>query len=251
MPNHVTNELIAPQCVLDAIKGPNRVVDFNSIVPMPEILRDNEPDTTVTDWAELTLGIKTIGGLRAAAEASGSPVNAFRNRDYRSAADVLSYGIVMRMLTNGPFPKDFDDKRFGQFMTSVKAGKETGFVSWYHWSNANWGTKWNAYKIKEVVGGVRFNTAWSPPANIIRDIINRFPNERICFYWADEDFGNNCGKVISDREICPEATVTLHESDSPEAHQLALRLIHDGVVPGHLRAMPDGRYKYVDEEVEA
>ena len=43
-----------------------------------------------------------------------------------------------------------------------------GYSDWYSWSNANWGTKWEACEAHEVKHSdnfifVSFDTAWSPP----------------------------------------------------------------------------------------
>lgn len=69
-----------------------------------------------------------------------------------------------------------------------------GGMDWYHWSIANWGTKWNAYETEEIHNGIRFWTAWSAPFPVIKALSEMFPDVRITHYFADEDLGNNCGK---------------------------------------------------------
>jgi hypothetical protein len=69
-----------------------------------------------------------------------------------------------------------------------------GGMDWYHWSIANWGTKWNAYDTDEMYNGVMFLTAWSAPFPVIKALSEMFPDVRITHYFADEDLGYNCGK---------------------------------------------------------
>lgn len=45
--------------------------------------------------------------------------------------------------------------------------KNHGFESWYDWSIANWGTKWNSYDARPLENGMSFDTAWSPPLPVI------------------------------------------------------------------------------------
>lgn len=71
------------------------------------------------------------------------------------------------------------------------------WFDWYKWRIVHWDTKWCAYngytiKGKSYVTFV-FNTAWSPPRPIIRRLcILGFDFE---YKYADEDYGNNCGKM--------------------------------------------------------
>ena len=49
--------------------------------------------------------------------------------------------------------------------------KKYGHKDWYDWSNANWGTKWNAYDVRYITGGdetivVEITTAWDTPREI-------------------------------------------------------------------------------------
>lgn len=110
-----------------------------------------------------------------------------------------------------------------------------GCYSWYDWSNAHWGTKWNAYDVEMPVkfvkpriklghkrrpthvraynkrifkkrlarhaesGGeliIRFNTAWNMPKPIYLELANLFPHLSFEVYYADEDLGSNCGRVF-------------------------------------------------------
>lgn len=69
-----------------------------------------------------------------------------------------------------------------------------GGMDWYHWSIANWGTKWNAYETYSGNDMISFSTAWSAPFPVIRVLSEMFPDVTITHYYADEDIGYNCGK---------------------------------------------------------
>lgn len=109
--------------------------------------------------------------------------------------------------------------------------KETGFKSWYDWSNANWGTKWNSYDntlpyepvevfneqgkglsdlelatINEdlyndciaegvVAEEIYFDTAWCFPYEVMEKMSEQHPTTEFEFQWADEDTPHNSGKL--------------------------------------------------------
>ena len=45
----------------------------------------------------------------------------------------------------------------------------------YEWCKDNWGTKWNAYKVKRLDNRLFFYTAWVPPIPIIQELARKFP----------------------------------------------------------------------------
>lgn len=74
-----------------------------------------------------------------------------------------------------------------------------GHENWYGWCIENWGTKWNASDfIKETLGSYYFNTAWTPPTQIIYELAARFPNLHVefryyepgCFFGGSIEFEN-------------------------------------------------------------
>jgi len=252
VPNHVTNELTAPKHVIDSISGGpgddgNEVlVDFNTVIPMPEAMRDTESATPmIEDWAKIALGITTIKDLQAS---TPDPVAAFEKGDFGNATKRIHQANVIRLLTEGPFPKDFDEKEFARFINYIQCLKQHGHANWYEWSIANWGTKWNAYDQKRISDKVvRFDTAWSVPAPVIEALSKKFAGELIRIRWADEDFGNNAGDVtFRDGEI---ESGDRFQNDSKESHALALELKYDGVLPEDYKWV-DGKRVYIEEEAE-
>ena len=72
--------------------------------------------------------------------------------------------------------------------------KKYGHKDWYGWSNANWGTKWNAYDQQELeFGTIQFDTAWSTPYPVMEALAKKYHNLTFEVKFADEDLGSNCG----------------------------------------------------------
>jgi hypothetical protein len=96
-----------------------------------------------------------------------------------------------------------------------------GHQDWYSWSNANWGTKWNAYSQSSDEGSneIAFETAWSTPYPVIEALSRKYPEAVISMRYADEDFGHNCGEyTFQAGDLVEEYTP---EGGSNEAHELA------------------------------
>ena len=62
---------------------------------------------------------------------------------------------------------------------------------WYDWRIQNWGTKWDCYDLTidecELPNGFEatFNTAWSPPEDIHRAIVEKYPNVSISWFYDE------------------------------------------------------------------
>jgi len=69
-----------------------------------------------------------------------------------------------------------------------------GHADWYSWSNANWGTKWNAYEQHKEGETIFFQTAWSTPLEVVEKLSVKFPGATFNVQYADEDLGYNCGE---------------------------------------------------------
>ena len=58
---------------------------------------------------------------------------------------------------------------------------ETGYTDWYSWRHDNWGTKWNSYENLNYETTryiyIEFQTAWSPPYNIIEKLAQKYDFE--------------------------------------------------------------------------
>ena len=230
MPNHITNELTAHETVLDTLATPERIVDFNRLVPMPQILAF-EPDQQVIDLALLAMGIVTIASLQLP---TPDPRAAFERGDYGAASKRLQQIQFLQLLSEGPFVKDLSDERFIDWLQCCRAIKETGYPSFYDWSVEHWGTKWNAYQAQRVSPTVViFQTAWSAPLPLLTILTGKYPERTMRLRWADEDFGCNAGDItVHGGEIVAGGRL---ENNSTEAQALALELLYAGELPDHMR----------------
>lgn len=241
MPNHVTNELTASKEAIDFLAGDNGTIDFNKVVPMPEIIRAGSSTPAIEDWAKIAMGYTTVASLSTAHR---HPADSFKDGNYGAAADALHQSNVIRMLNEGPFPKDFSDADFETLIKYMRALKQTGHATWFTWAREKWGTKWNAYDAdRRSESVVRFDTAWSTPLPVIVALSQKFPADEIRIRWADEDFGNNVGDyTLKNGEPVAGGRIGDH---SVEAHAIALELVHDGEVPEDY-VMTDGKLEYVE-----
>lgn len=176
MPNHITSILKAPANVIAALKGEKDLVDFNTMIPMPESLRNI-----------------TCNGDEKMVELLNGKLALNPSPDDLLGSLQLSY--VLRDLRDGGMTK-WDDARFENFMTMLRNQREHGVTSWYDFGCERWGTKWNAYDIEEVEGGIKFETAWRAPHPVIAALAAKFPDEKISHEWADEDIGSNLGRRV-------------------------------------------------------
>ncbi len=155
--------------------------DFNGLIPMPAILESTVAGGKVDD-ALMVLGRNDLVCFPRPLEELMSHWN---------VSDVES-------LKRKIGPKAFEDAR-----QSVKAFEQTGAPNWYVWSNANWGTKWNASGfcvLKEEPGRYecRFETAWSPPEPLYVKLAEMFPNLRFDVDGFDDQLNFDFQATIHD-----------------------------------------------------
>ena len=192
MPNHISNQLKVTansyeelQNFLANIKGDTivddqeQVIDFNRIIPMPQVLRNTEASSRTDDAIYYYL-VKTNQEEMVSSilrHPQFYTMERFANRSEKELNEYLEIG-----------------KKY------VDIFKECGAKDWYDWSCANWGTKWNAYEtnIGEIFDEfsvvITFQTAWSGVPNIIQKLTEMYPTFTFDYKYADEDMGYNCGE---------------------------------------------------------
>ena len=233
MPNYVTNLLSCdnPE-VFKAIQGKSQdddpvLIDFNSIVPMPEIMSDASmqcPDLETTAISLMHCG-----------EYKCEP-----SRDEAIIANCVSMRVPVP-------PIKMSNTRFNILLQYMHAYKEFGTCSWYSWSCKYWGTKWNACHIEQRDDGLAFQTAWSMPVPWIVALSKEFPDDAIRIQWADEDLGYNLGDEIYkhgkrvSKRVIPEAT--------HNAHIHALKIIYNNEMPSDMQWNREtGFLEYIGED---
>ena len=84
----------------------------------------------------------------------------------------------------------------------IEADVERPWFDWYTWHNKYWDTKWNAcdgYVINNKTSMTFvFSTAWSTPIPIFKKLVKLGFDIEI--RYADEDYGENCGKLEYEQE---------------------------------------------------
>lgn len=190
MPNHVTNRititgsrtarLAFKRAFLAEIREPrpdgsealHAEFDFGRIVPMPDLIRQTESSSAVS------MGLLLLGRVDVA-DAIFLPGKSLAEEIARHlalpqvrAAGVSDYAGLQSWI------RAIDPACEEKARIAIAAQEQHGHSSWYSWSLANWGTKWNAYDFRLIAEDddrldLSFDTAWSPPEPIFAAIADR------------------------------------------------------------------------------
>jgi hypothetical protein len=188
MPNYVQNVLTLSgeqadiASLLAFVKGKNGLLDFNTLIPMPESLAIVSGSLTEPSYAAYA--------YKAKGEATAFLVA--RHKEYCAKEGEISLsGFVDHLVQCGD--ADYD---LGQAAYENK--RLYGATDWYDWCVGNWGTKWNAMEVDISLedNTIRFQTAWSAPTPVIEKLAKLFPDVNIHHIWSDEGIGQNCGDVL-------------------------------------------------------
>lgn len=212
MPNHISNILTiegdakrVAQIKSDIIsvdeEGNIRHIDFNKIIPMPESLN-------------ITSGSSTSNGLAILKYRAGDPTEINQIMGYQWAKEFATpEDLINHMLEKGT-------ANLEEAQRALDNEKLYGHRDWYSWSNANWGTKWNAYDTNENEDdGIYFQTAWSNPLPVMEALSRKYPDVVFHVRFADEDFGHNVGEYsLQNGEAISQ---NIPEGGSEEAYEMA------------------------------
>ena len=182
MPNHITNKIT----VLEGHYNLFKLASFNNVVPMPQELIDTTHGNVAIDL-ESTLGITKyfFGGILTLRELHIK----YPNED------------ITKLLTNY---------------------REHGHITWYSWSIANWGTKWDMYDTNCEDNVLSFLTAWNAPDKFYQALADTLDDNTILSVeYADEDIGYNAGVFVLSKE---SVVHTKYDADSKVAWELAIKL---------------------------
>ena len=212
MPNHISNILtiegdakrvaqIKGEIISVDGDGNIRHIDFNKIVPMPESLN-------------ITSGSSTSNGLAILKYRAGDPSEINQIMGYQWATEFATpEDLIDHMLEKGT-------ANLEEAQRALDNERLYGHRDWYSWSNANWGTKWNAYDTNENEDdGIYFQTAWSNPFPVMEALSRKYPDVVFHVRFADEDFGHNVGEYsLENGEIVSQ---NIPEGGSEEAYEMA------------------------------
>lgn len=203
MPNHVTNRLEinadreTVQKVLNFLRGENEedgtpcCIDFNKIIPMPK---------------ELLIEASSTGELGV------QYITAMQHKPFYSLDDLK----VIQRVEGLPEKTKKEVLRLGKLY--VENRKKYGYTTWYEWSVATWGTKWNAYNQDfEEPNILWFDTAWDSVPLLIQKLSEIFPDVEFHYAYADENLGYNVGRGIA---LAGEIDMETPEGGSNEAFEI-------------------------------
>jgi len=229
MPNHVTSlmEINGSKQQIEEIKekigsivqingGDSSFLfpDFNKIIKMPEELNISSRSDGDTGYCVI------------------KRTNLSRFNDLRFAQDCYDRKSIEEKV-----------KCIELGLKYVKNEIKHGHKTWYDWSVANWGTKWNAYDCLQVSENeFSFQTAWNAPINIFKKIAVMFSSISITVKYADEDTGSNCGMVTIENGIFD---LKILKNGSKEAYELAFELSPDSK---QYYKFTGETYEYIEEE---
>lgn len=189
MPNHVTHRvwINGPQEALTSFKSTFLVTklerhhdgtesrytlfDFEVVVPMPDLIRHTESSSVINDGL-LILGRTEISDAYGWPEPAQKRLERYLSYPWVKETGVRDLESLKRLL----LARSPDCLEKAQ--RAVEAYDTYGYSSWYSWSVANWGTKWNSYGFEIIHDGddgleFRFNTAWSSPEPIFAALADR------------------------------------------------------------------------------
>lgn len=235
MPNHISNILtiegeasLVAQIKSDIIsvdaEGDIRHIDFNKIIPRPDSL-------------DITSGSATDNGIA---------ILKYRAGDATKINEIMGYQWATEFAT----PDDLIENLISSGRANLEEAQRAldnerlyGHRDWYSWSNANWGTKWNAYdSIQREDGSIYFQTAWSTPYPVMLALSAKYPEAIIKVRFADEDFGHNVGEYILQNGDVVEENVP--EGGSEEAYEMAAE------ITGYEDYLTDRMYDIESETIE-
>ena len=169
MPNWVMNKVVfygdkvRINDIREGIKNDYQPINFNTLIPMPRELMMTEGSVADQD------------------------VKCFM------AEDEIDAGFLKDKYHMSD--EEFEEaKKRGEIYVTNKM--KYGHRSWYGWCCENWGTKWNASESQWLDDHTLiFRTAWSTPIPIFEKMSEEWPDVKIDVFFADEDFGQNCGTI--------------------------------------------------------
>lgn len=245
MPNHVTNILRVSgdpekvRSMFEAIKNDEIGLgsfDFNKLIPKPEAL-----DIEWGSRSERAMKLYKAFMEESTTLATVNVMSPLPDDVYAKQVGELT-AKYEKLTQNDPGLLSLGEQCYNNI-------RDYGHPSWYDWSLANWGTKWNCYGYddntpKEFDGEhIEFQTAWASPEPIIAALAEKYPDLSFELKWADENFGYNVGH----REFENGEEIFSHvpPGGSKEALELAAE-IHDVDLSemGYLKSESTGEYEY-------
>ena len=194
MPNYVTNVVYAKDVKalkkFTKMENGERVFDFNKIIPMPKDLHITSGSMSYID--------NDFGFDKEKHARQTKVIDPLLNKFYTPKITQNKFLSAVKkewnkIKDNFETVYNFKSSKFEEYDTIIKGYFNTqryGYKDWYSWSIDKWGTKWNASSTRIFDKGIQFDTAWSCPVSVLKELSKHTP---IVVSFSDEDTGRNYG----------------------------------------------------------
>jgi hypothetical protein len=229
--------------------------DFNKIIPMPkelEIISGSLTDRAIEVYlTSINPEVNYFGEEKLAKEEFKELLqNLNIKKAFRQYEHTLSSEKIKELTESYQSDSDLNDYN----NSLIKYGKHAienlqkyGHLDWYSWSNANWGTKWNACHTHiESDNQIYFDTAWADVRDLMSQLSSLFPEHEFKYEWAEEQIGYYAGyAVFKNGEWLEEIDFEEH---SKEAYELCFDIY--GGEDSYRFNEAKGTYEYIEDESE-
>jgi len=201
MPNHIINQVHIEASketlnkIAQLVHGEETVFSLQSICPCPKELCD------VNSIGSSSIAQHIAAYMFRKAEDKKAVLNNIVEVPYTYNPIKEKVGVLLLdHLSNDPETGDpvLDDNVSAdnayQYIENIA---KHGYPDWYPWCIKHWGTKWDCYEVEgdPEIGYYSFQTAWAMPERAYLKLSAMVPDAVIKVEYADEDLGNNCGRV--------------------------------------------------------
>lgn len=209
MPNHFMSKIHLEgdqkriQEMLEHVKyddGDIGTLDCNKIIPMPESLN---LESGSIEWESIGAYLSKVNPIntdfpiddKLSFEEFNKIYDILDNTvGFRHLCAIMSYQTI-KYNANARYrmsPDEFIDLGAKYVSNLLKYGA----TSWYYWCCENWGSKWGAYDAEPFVNNtMTFKTANAPIIPVISKLGTMYPDIKITYKFADEDYGRNTGMI--------------------------------------------------------
>lgn len=157
-----------------------RFFDLGTVIPKPDCVEGTE------SGSEADAGFYALTGLIHARFVWGTinPMEGYASRGFPLSPLSTPDHFAAWLRVHRPGVIEKGERQLRCF-------RETGHLSWYEWSYANWGTKWNTYqfKLREDIGErlvFEFQTANGAPTPVFKALAARYPGLSFALVTIDE-----------------------------------------------------------------
>lgn len=206
MPNYITNHL--------TVKGNKEIIDEMiskiSTKSIKELATNHMGHTQYMDADELSYDL------------SFGSYDEEKNVFYYNITGCEQKGIPLNMkLMYNETEEYYID--FNKIISTPTSEKE----NWFEWRLKNWGTKRNSIssylnRLEDETVFIEFETAWSTPKPIIKELSRLYPTLSFHVDFADEDISYNCGFYTYEDSYLTEEDDIL--DGSAEAYELSFKM---------------------------